>query len=174
MARGGSDKGDGKSRRRGSSVLGRALGMMAFLPLASRAPIYARLMLALVADERMPAARKALLAGAAGYLVLGRDIVPDQIPVLGGLDDLVIVVLAVDLFMDGVPDELLAEKLRDLGIDRPSFDDDMARIRRLTPGPVRKTIRRIPGLIAQASEAIDNSGIGPRVRAWISKEEPIA
>jgi uncharacterized membrane protein YkvA (DUF1232 family) len=174
MARGGSDNGDGKSRRRGSSVLGRALGMMAFLPLASRAPIYARLMLALVADERMPAARKALLAGAAGYLVLGRDIVPDQIPVLGGLDDLVIVVLAVDLFMDGVPDELLSEKLRDLGIDRPSFDDDMARIRRLTPGPVRKTIRRIPGLIAQAGEAIDNSGIGPRVRAWISKEEPIA
>jgi uncharacterized membrane protein YkvA (DUF1232 family) len=174
MARGGSDKGDGKTRRRGASVLGRALGMMAFLPLASRAPIYARLMLALVADERMPAARKALLAGAAGYLVLGRDIVPDQIPVLGGLDDLVIVVLAVDLFMDGVPDELLSEKLRDLGIDRPSFDDDMARIRRLTPGPVRKTIRRIPGLIAQAGEAIDNSGIGPRVRAWISKEEPIA
>jgi uncharacterized membrane protein YkvA (DUF1232 family) len=174
MARGDSEKSEGKSRRRGPSALGRALGMMAFLPLASRAPIYARLMLALVADERMPAARKALLAGAAGYILLGRDIVPDQIPVLGGLDDLVIVVLAVDLFMDGVPDELLSEKLRDLGIDRPSFDDDMARIRRLTPGPVRKTIRRIPGLIAQAGEAIDNSGIGPRVRAWISKEEPIA
>jgi uncharacterized membrane protein YkvA (DUF1232 family) len=174
MARGDSDKGDGKSKRRGPSVLGRALGLMAFLPLASRTPIYARLMLALVADERMPAARKALLAGAAGYLLLGRDIVPDQIPVLGGLDDLVVVVLAVDLFMDGVPDELLAEKLRELNIDRPAFDDDMARIRRLTPGPVRKTIRRIPGLIAQAGDALDNSGIGPKVRAWISKEEPIA
>jgi uncharacterized membrane protein YkvA (DUF1232 family) len=174
MAPQGSNKKDGKSRRRGPSVLGRALGMMAFLPLASRAPVYARLMLALVADERTPAARKALLAGAAGYLLLGRDIVPDQVPLLGGLDDLVVVVLAVDLFMDGVPDELLAEKLRDLGIDRPAFDDDMARIRRLTPGPVRKTIRRIPGLIAQAGEAIDSTGIGPRVRAWISKEEPIA
>jgi uncharacterized membrane protein YkvA (DUF1232 family) len=174
MARGDSDKDQKKSRRRGPSVLGRALGLMAFLPLASRAPIYARLMLALVADERMPAARKALLAGAAGYLLLGRDLVPDQVPVLGGLDDLVVVVLAVDLFMDGVPDELLSEKLIELGIDRPAFDDDMARIRRLTPGPVRKTIRRIPGLIAQASEAIDNSGIGPRVRAWISKEESIA
>jgi uncharacterized membrane protein YkvA (DUF1232 family) len=174
MARDNSKDGDGKSRRRGPSALGRAFGLMAFLPLASRAPIYARLMLALVADQRMPAARKALLAGAAGYLLLGRDLVPDQIPVLGGLDDLVVVVLAVDLFMDGVPDELLSEKLVELGIDRPSFDDDMARIRRLTPGPVRKTIRRIPGLIAQASEAIDNSGIGPRVRTWISKEEPIA
>lgn len=174
MARDESNKGDGKSRRRGSGALGRALGMMAFLPLASRAPIYARLMLALVADERMPAARKALLAGAAGYLLIGRDLVPDQVPLLGGLDDLVVVVLAVDLFMDGVPDALLSEKLIELGIERTAFDDDMARIRRLTPGPVRKTIRRIPGLIAQAGEAIDNSGIGPRVRAWISKEDSIA
>ncbi len=174
MARDGSNKGDGKSRRRGAGALGRALGMMAFLPLASRAPIYARLMLALVADERMPVARKALLAGAAGYLLVGRDLVPDQVPVLGGLDDLVVVVLAVDLFMDGVPDALLSEKLVELGIDRSAFDDDMARIRRLTPGPVRKTIRRIPGLIAQAGEAVDNSGIGPRVRAWISKEDSIA
>jgi uncharacterized membrane protein YkvA (DUF1232 family) len=174
MAREESTKGDSKSRRRGSGALGRALGLMAFLPLASRAPIYARLMLALVADERMPAGRKALLAGAAGYLLVGRDLVPDQIPVLGGLDDLVVVVLAVDLFMDGVPDALLSEKLIELGIDRPAFDDDMARIRRLTPGPVRKTIRRIPGLVAQAGEAIDHSGIGPRVRAWISKEDSIA
>jgi uncharacterized membrane protein YkvA (DUF1232 family) len=173
MARSG-EKHNGKRGRRGSGLLGRALGMMAFLPLASRAPIYTRLIVALVMDERMPAGRKALLAGAAGYLLVGRDLVPDEVPLLGGLDDLVVVVLAVDLFMDGVPDELLAEKLRELDIDRPSFDDDMARIRRLTPGPVRKTIRRIPGLIAQAGEAIEHSGVGPRVRAWISKEGSIA
>ena len=43
MARGSRDKG---SKRR-SSTLGRALGLMAFMPLASRAPLYARLMLAL-------------------------------------------------------------------------------------------------------------------------------
>jgi uncharacterized membrane protein YkvA (DUF1232 family) len=174
MARSGEKQRNGKRGRRGSGLLGRALGMMAFLPLASRAPIYTRLIVALVMDERMPAGRKALLAGAAGYLLVGRDLVPDEVPLLGGLDDLVVVVLAVDLFMDGVPDELLAEKLRELDIDRPSFDDDMARIRRLTPGPVRKTIRRIPGLIAQAGEAIEHSGVGPRVRAWISKEGSIA
>jgi uncharacterized membrane protein YkvA (DUF1232 family) len=170
----GSDKSERKSKRGHGSALGRALGMLAFLPLASRAPLYARLMLALVTDQRMPSSRKALLAAAGGYILVGRDLVPDQVPLLGGLDDLVIVILAVDLFMDGVPEELLAEKLSDLGIDRPSFDDDMARIRRLTPGPVRKSIRRIPGVVAQVGEAIDNSGLGPRVRSWISKEESIA
>jgi uncharacterized membrane protein YkvA (DUF1232 family) len=158
----------------GAGTVGRALGLLAFLPLASRAPMYARLIFALVTDERTPVGRKALLAGAAGYLIVGRDLIPDQVPLLGGLDDLVVVVLAVDLFLDGVPDELLSEKLGELGIDRHAFDDDIARIRRLTPGPLRKTMRRFPELIGQAAEAIDHSGIGPRVRGWISKEGSIA
>jgi uncharacterized membrane protein YkvA (DUF1232 family) len=163
-----------KRHRRGPGLLGRALGIMAFLPIASRAPMYARLIFALVVDERMPASRKALLAGAAGYLVVGRDLIPDDVPILGGLDDLVIVVLAVDLFLDGVPSELLSEKLTELGIDRVAFEQDMARVRRLTPGPVRKTLRRIPGAVAQANQAIENSGVGPKVRNWVSKEEPLA
>ena len=161
-------------KSRTSWALGRALGLMAFMPLASRAPQYARLMLALLIDDRTPAPRKALLAGAAGYILLGRDLIPDDIPILGRLDDLVVVVLAVDLFLDGVPDELLAEKLDELDIDRSAFEQDIARIRRLTPGPVRKTIRRIPELLGQAGAAIDGSGIGPRVRQWINREEPIA
>ena len=119
----------------------------------------------------MPAARKALLAGAAGYLLIGRDLIPDDIPVLGGLDDLVVVVLAVDLFLDGVPEELLDEKLAELDIDRVAFDQDIARIRRLTPGPVRKTIRRIPELLARPARPIQQSGVGPRVRDWINREE---
>jgi uncharacterized membrane protein YkvA (DUF1232 family) len=165
-------KKNGRGRRQ--SALGRALGLMAFMPLASRAPQYARLMLALLVDDRTPMQRKALLAGAAGYLLVGRDLVPDDIPILGGLDDLVVVVLAVDLFLDGVPDELLKEKLAELDIDRSAFEQDIARIRRLTPGPVRRTIRRIPELIGQAAAAVEGSGVGPRVRQWINREEPIA
>ena len=174
MARGSKDQERRKRRRRGPGLLGRALGIMAFLPLASRAPIYARLIFALVLDERMPASRKAMLAAAAGYLIVGRDIIPDEVPILGGLDDLVVVVLAVDLFLDGVPAELLQEKLKELGIDRVAFDQDMARVRRLTPGPVRKTLRRVPALVSQAGQAIENTGVGPRVRTWVSKEEPLA
>ena len=51
---------------------------------------------------------------------------------------------------------------------------DIARIRRMTPGPVRKTIRRIPELLGHASAAVQQSGIGPRVREWINREERIA
>ena len=83
-------------------------------------------------------------------------------------------VLAVDCSSTGCPTELLHEKLAELGIDRAAFEQDIARIRRLTPGPVRKTLRRVPQLVGQAGAAIEQSGSGPRLRGWINREEPIA
>lgn len=163
-----------RSRKRSVLSLGRLLSLFAFLPVASRAPVYAQLILALLADGRMPASRKAMLAGGLGYILIGRDLIPDDIPLLGGIDDLVIVVLAVDVFLEGVPAELLDEKLDELGIERAAFYEDMAQIRRLTPGPVRKAIRRLPSMLAAAGNAINETGVGPRLRAWISKEESIA
>jgi len=155
----------------GGLGVGRAVSLVAFLPIASRIPMYTRLIAALIVDDRMPMQRKALLAGAAGYLALGRDIIPDDIPIIGGLDDLVVVILAVELFFDGVPDDLLVEKLTELGIDRAEFDRDIAQVRRLTPGPVRRTIRRVPELIGGVAEAARSLGIGSRTRAWINKED---
>jgi len=157
-------------RSRGRAGFSRALKLMAFLPIATRIPTYARLVTALVLDDRMPAGRKALLAGAAGYLIVGRDLIPDYVPVIGGIDDLVVVVLAVDLFLEGVPDDLLEEKLDDLGIDRSEFDRDMAQVRRLTPSPVRRTIRRVPGLVAGAGDVLKHIGLGSRMRAWVKEE----
>jgi uncharacterized membrane protein YkvA (DUF1232 family) len=149
-------------------------GMLALIPLANRAPTYARLLWALVRDERTPAARKALLGGALGYIVLGRDIVPDDIPVLGGLDDVVVLALALDLFIEGVDEVVLDEHLADLEIDRAAFDQDIARLRRILPGPIRRAVRRVPGLIGAARQALQHSGLGARLRAWITKEGSLA
>ena len=158
---------DGRGRRVGAR---RLLGWASLLPLASRAPVYGRLLWELVRDERTPTGRKALLAGALGYLVLGRDLVPDDLPLVGGLDDLVVVVLAVDVFLDGVPGELLDEKLDALGIDRRAFLEDIARIRRFTPGPVRRIMRRAPGAAATVGHVLHRQRVGPRVRSWINME----
>lgn len=174
MARTSAKRADAKKRRGiGGASIGRLMSLAAFLPVASRIPDYARLVAALVLDERMPNDRKILLGVAAGYLVVGRDLVPDSVPIIGGLDDLVVVVLAVDLFLDGVPQDLLDEKLLELNIDRASFDRDVAQIRRLTPGPVRRTIRRVPALVTGVVDAINQSGLGPRVRGWITREDRI-
>jgi len=160
--------------QRGGGAIRRVLGLLAFLPIASRAPMYVRLLWELVVDERTPGSQKALLAGALGYLIVGRDVIPDDIPVLGGLDDLVVVVLAVDLFLDGVPADILREKLDALGIDRRAFEEDIAQVRRLTPKPVRRALRRIPAALSVAGGAIGQTGLVPRVRGWITKKEAIA
>jgi uncharacterized membrane protein YkvA (DUF1232 family) len=165
----------GKGRGSGSGrALGRVLSMTAFLPVASRAPIYARLIWALLRDERTPMARKVLLGGALGYLILPADLIPDRIPLIGGLDDLVVVVLAVDLFLDGVPSEVLVEKLDELGIERGAFDRDVAQIRRLMPAPIRRAIRRVPQAIGLGADALRSTGLGSRVRGWLSKEGSLA
>jgi uncharacterized membrane protein YkvA (DUF1232 family) len=152
----------------------RALNLLAFMPLASRVPMYARLIWALVMDPRIPASRKVVLVGAAGYVLVGRDLIPDDIPVLGGLDDVAVVILAVEVFFDGIPDEILEEKLEELAIDREAFRRDMGQVRRFTPAPVRRIIRRLPGAIDSAGRLIAKAEIGPKVRSLISKEESFA
>ena len=161
-----------KSRRRRKGSLMRALRWLALMPVASRVPTYSRLIWALVMDPRVPASRKAILMGAAGYVLLGRDLIPDDIPVLGGIDDLAVVILAVEVFFEGIPDEILDEKLAELEIDREAFRRDMDQVRRLTPAPVRRIIRRLPEAFDAAGRFVKQSGIEPRVRAWITDARP--
>jgi uncharacterized membrane protein YkvA (DUF1232 family) len=150
----------------------RSLRWLAFVPVASRVPTYARLIWALALDSRIPASRKAILAGAGGYVLLGRDLIPDDIPFLGGLDDLAVVVLAAEIFFDGIPDDVLEEKIAELDIDREAFRRDMDQVRRLTPTPVRRIIRRLPEAFDAADRFVKQSGIGPRVRSWVTDARP--
>ena len=166
---------EGRRRRHGrSGTVRRLLAVLAFLPIASRAPLYGRLIAALLLDSRTPASGKAALAGAVGYVLLGKDIVPDEIPILGSLDDVVVVALALDVFFSGIDEGTLDAKLAELGISRAAYEEDVARIRRLLPGPIRRTIRRLPEAIGLAGQAIQQSRIGPRLRAWLTREGSIA
>lgn len=129
----------------------RALSLVALAPLAARAPMYARLLMELLADPRIPLSRKAVLGVAAGYVVMPLDLVPDVIPVVGRLDDIAVVVLALDLFLESVPQDLLYEKLSALDIDGRQLERDLARVRRFVPRPVRMIARRLPDLIEKAA-----------------------
>lgn len=150
----------------------RMIAAAALLPLAGRAPLYARLLWSLIVDERTPIARKALLAGALGYIVLPIDVFPDRVPVLGQLDDLVVTALATELFLDGLDESLLAEKLELAGIPRAAFDEDVARIRRLVPGPVRRVVKRLPGAVRMIGNNIPQQAIRQELRRWLASRRP--
>ena len=60
-------------------------------------------------DRRTPWAAKAVAAGVVAYALSPIDLIPDFIPVLGYLDDLLIVPAGIWLALRLIPPELMAE-----------------------------------------------------------------
>ncbi|HZC68601.1 MAG TPA: M28 family peptidase [Nitrospirales bacterium] len=63
----------------------------------------------LMADKRVPVQAKATLAGVAAYLAMPFDLIPDFIPVVGYLDDLVLVILIFDGVVNQIDEAVVAE-----------------------------------------------------------------
>jgi uncharacterized membrane protein YkvA (DUF1232 family) len=60
-------------------------------------------------DERVPKHAKLLLGFAFAYLVSPIDLIPDFIPILGYLDDVIVVPARVILALKFVPKEVITE-----------------------------------------------------------------
>lgn len=127
------------------------LGLWPFVPLASRAPVYGRLLLELVRDARVPLRSKAILGAAAAYIASPIDLIPDFMPFIGRIDDAAVLVLAVDYFLEAVPRELVMEHMNELGIDGRELERDLESARRAVPRPIRTAIRRVPMLAERAT-----------------------
>ena len=63
----------------------------------------------LLADQRVPRRRKALVFLMIGYLALPLDLVPDFIPVAGQLDDAILVALVLRIVLRAGGPELLRQ-----------------------------------------------------------------
>ena len=157
----------------------RAFNYLAFMPLASRAPTYGRLLAALLADARVPWTHKAILGLAVGYVLSPVDLVPDFVPVLGAMDDVAVTLLAVDLFLERIPDEVLNQKLQELGIERNALERDLAQVRRMIPRPVRRILGELPmvietgaSMVRGAMAAARRTGLDRRLREWLEETTP--
>jgi uncharacterized membrane protein YkvA (DUF1232 family) len=60
-------------------------------------------------DPRVPWYAKALAVAVAGYALSPIDLIPDFVPVLGYLDDIIIVPLGIMLVVRLIPPEIMAE-----------------------------------------------------------------
>ena len=94
--------------------------------LLRHSPRYARLTRRLLADDRIPALDKAPLVGAIGYGLSPIDLVPGIVPVLGQLDDMIVLLGAVRLTLDRIPSDIANEHLMAVGLIRADVDDDLA------------------------------------------------
>jgi uncharacterized membrane protein YkvA (DUF1232 family) len=149
------------------------LSLWPFMPIVARAPLYGRLIVELMLDRRVPASRKAILGLALAYVASPIDLVPDFIPVISRLDDVAALVISLDLLLEGVPREVMIEKMYQLGIDGRELERDMASVRRFLPAPIRSAALRLPDAIDRVS-AVVRSWIDEQRSTTRPKEEPLA
>jgi uncharacterized membrane protein YkvA (DUF1232 family) len=79
-------------------------------------PSFVRLHWRLFRDSRVSIWPKAMLAGALAYVVLPFDVIPDFLPLIGEVDDVVILLAAARWFLGWCPPEVVREHA--LAIDR--------------------------------------------------------
>lgn len=72
-------------------------------------PHFALLLKRLLQDPRVPRRSKLILGGTALYLFSPIDVVPDFVPGLGQLDDLVVVLLALHSILNRVDESIVVE-----------------------------------------------------------------
>lgn len=72
-------------------------------------PNFLKLLYRLAEDKRVPVQEKIILAAAAAYVVSPIDLVPDFIPFVGQVDDLLMIVLVLKRFMNSVDESVLYE-----------------------------------------------------------------
>ncbi|MDB4891013.1 MAG: hypothetical protein JWL61_2868 [Gemmatimonadetes bacterium] len=108
-------------------------------------PAYVRLLGGLISDKRVSTTDKLLVAGAIAYIVMPLDIIPDFIPFLGEVDDVFILVLALQRLVSNAGRNVLAahwtgamEDLADLNLR-----EALAAAAFFLPKRIRKRLRVI-------------------------------
>jgi len=88
-------------------------------------PNFLRLVGGLLADTRVSTTDKLLVAGAVGYVLLPMDFVPDFIPFIGEIDDVFVLVLALERLIANAPRSVVLQhwmgdprQLRSLDLER--------------------------------------------------------
>ena len=71
-----------------------------------------------IKDERTPWLARLLIGTAVSYLLLPFDLIPDAIPILGQLDDLLIVPALIYLGLKLIPENVLAEAKQTVAPDQ--------------------------------------------------------
>lgn len=73
------------------------------------APNVAKLLFRLLKDRRIPLRRRLAMGAVGVYIASPFDLIPDAVPVLGGIDDLLVLAFAVDYLLKSSPEEVIAE-----------------------------------------------------------------
>jgi uncharacterized membrane protein YkvA (DUF1232 family) len=96
----------------------RNLGWRGFIQMLTHLPSFLKLFSRLVKDSRVNLVPKLVLLAILGYIVLPMDLVPDFIPGLGQVDDLVVALAGLKLFLRLCPPAVVQEHVKSIAAGR--------------------------------------------------------
>jgi uncharacterized membrane protein YkvA (DUF1232 family) len=154
----------------------------AFGAFVRRMPRYAKLAFALGRDPTIARARRAAVLGGAVYLVSPIDLVPGIVPVLGQLDDLLVVMLALKVALNGLEPERRRRHLATVGLDETDLATDVRALGTTTAWLGRRGMRlgaraatagaRAAGRATLAVGRAGRTAIGTGRRRLAARHEP--
>jgi uncharacterized membrane protein YkvA (DUF1232 family) len=134
--------------------------------LVVKLPTYARLVWGLVRDPRTPIGLKAMLAAALAYVVFPVDLIPDVIPIIGQADDLTVLLLVLDLFIQNAPPEVRAEHTARARNGTADLDRDLAKLRGLMGDRFDRIRDNLPELLDRYGQLRDPEQLKGALAAW--------
>ncbi|MDY0152263.1 MAG: YkvA family protein [Candidatus Cloacimonas sp.] len=96
-------KAKGWTHNKGGSIGGK-VGEYLFL-----LPDFFILVCRLAVDKRVPGKQKLMAAGIVAYVIMPLDIIPDFVPVIGHVDDLVLVVMGLNMVLNEIDPKILSD-----------------------------------------------------------------
>jgi uncharacterized membrane protein YkvA (DUF1232 family) len=99
----------------------------------------------LLRDPRVPRRAKVALALASAYVVSPIDLIPEAIPVIGWLDDLLLIAYGLDRLIDKAGPEIVQEHWEGEGDILALIREVLALATNLLPRKVRAAIDRLSG-----------------------------
>ena len=134
--------------------------------LVWKLPTYARIVWGILRDPRTPIGLKAILAAAVAYVVSPLDLVPDAIPILGQADDLTVVLLVLDLFIQNAPADVRRDHMERARNGTADLDRDLARLRDLMGDRFDGIRDRLPELLDRYGRYRDPDALKRALARW--------
>jgi len=134
--------------------------------LIIRLPTYVRVVWGILRDPRTPIGLKGILAAALAYVVLPVDLIPDAIPIIGQADDLTVLLLVLDLFVQNAPPDVRAEHTARARNGTADLDRDLARMRLLMGDRFDRIRDNLPELLDRYGRLRDPEALKGMLAAW--------
>jgi len=134
--------------------------------LVLKLPTYARVVWGILRDPRTPIGLKGLLAAALAYVVFPVDLIPDAIPILGQADDLTVLLLVLDLFIQNAPADVRAEHTTRARNGTADLDRDLAALRGLMGNRFDRIRDDLPELLDRYGRMRDPDQLKRSLASW--------